>query len=199
MPGNSWRNSTAAANSQSCSKAARIAAASSSVTTNIPTAWRDASRLTSRVRAAAFAQVRALYDDGLTAAAITRKLGLSRKRVDKRIRLEALPERNAKTPTPVSPAYYDGYLARRWAEGCAVARRLLTEIHRLGFTGCYTHLARFIASWRCAAEPEEKRQMANPVVVLPHDPIAGRLLTPQIACALREAESAADAASGDCG
>jgi hypothetical protein len=98
--------------------------------------------------------------------------------------LEALPERNAKTPTPVSPAYYDGYLARRWAEGCAVTRRLFTEIHRLGFTGCYTHLARFIASWRCAAEPEEKRQMANPVVVLPHDPIAGRLLTPQIASAL---------------
>ena len=35
-PGNSRRSSTAAANSPRCSKTARIAAASSSVTTNIP-------------------------------------------------------------------------------------------------------------------------------------------------------------------
>jgi len=95
--------------------------------------------------------------------------------------LTTLPERHARTPTPVSPAYYEGYLTRRWAEGCAVARRQFTEIQRVGFTGCYTHLARFIVSWRRTAEPAEKKQVANPVVVLPGDPTRGRLLTPQIA------------------
>jgi hypothetical protein len=88
------------------------------------------------IREAMIDQVRALYDAGLTAISITQTLGLSRKRDDKWIRLETLPERHAKAPTPVSPAYYQGYLARRWTEGCTVARRLFTEIQGLGFTGC---------------------------------------------------------------
>jgi len=90
---------------------------------------------------AKFEQVRSLYDAGRTATAITQELGLSRRRVDKWIRLKELPGRNAMTPTPKSPAYYQGHLSRRWAEGCTVVRRLFTEIQSLGFTGCYTHLA----------------------------------------------------------
>ena len=42
MPGNSRRSSTAAANSPRCWKTARIAAASASLTTNIPGAWEGA-------------------------------------------------------------------------------------------------------------------------------------------------------------
>jgi hypothetical protein len=42
------------------------------------------------LRRAKFEQVRLLYDAGKTATAITQELGLSRKRVDKWIRLEAL-------------------------------------------------------------------------------------------------------------
>jgi hypothetical protein len=98
--------------------------------------------------------------------------------------LETLPERHAMVPTPVSPAYYQGYLARRWAEGCTVARRLFTEIQGLGFTGCYTYLARFIASWRRAAETTERKRTPDPVAPLPHDPTTGPLMTPQIASAL---------------
>jgi hypothetical protein len=100
------------------------------------------------VREGLFAQVRALYDAGRTATAITQELGLSRRRVDRWIRLEALPQRNLPTRTSASPSLFLGHLTRRWAEGCTVATRLFTEIRRLGYTGCYTHLARFIASWR---------------------------------------------------
>jgi Transposase len=67
-----------------------------------------------RLRQVSFEQVRLLYDAGKTATAITEELGLSRERVDKWIRLQALPERNAMAPTPRSPAYYQGHLSRRW-------------------------------------------------------------------------------------
>src|SRR5271166_3392651 len=48
---------------------------------------------------AAFAKVRAMYDAGATVAAITRKLRLTRKIVDKWVRLECLPERARRRPS----------------------------------------------------------------------------------------------------
>jgi hypothetical protein len=57
------------------------------------------------VQEATFEQVHFLYQAGRTAADIVRELGLSRKRIDKWIRLPALPERNAMTPTPYTPAF----------------------------------------------------------------------------------------------
>ena len=136
------------------------------------------------VRQAKFEQVRALRDAGRTATAITRELGLSRKRVDKWIRLEELPGRNAMAPTPKSPAYYQGHLSRRWAEGCTVVRRLFTEIQSLGFTGCHTHLARFVASWR--REGKEPRQRMTPAHsgLLARDPATRRQISPQTASIL---------------
>ena len=62
-----------------------------------------------------FAQVRALYEAGRTAADIVRELGLGRRRVDKWIKLVILPDRNAMAPKPHSPASFEAYLARRWA------------------------------------------------------------------------------------
>jgi len=41
---------------------------------------------------------------------------------------------------------------RRWAEGCTIAKRLHLEIKQLGYRGWYTHLARFVTSWRRSAE-----------------------------------------------
>ena len=134
-----------------------------------------------RLLQAKFEQVRRLYDAGKTATAITQELGLSRKRVDKWIRLQTLPERNARAPTPRSPAYYEGYLSRRWAEGCTVVRRLLIEIKRLGFTGCYTHLARFVASWRRELDGTEGKTTSTPFCLLARDPVTGRQISPQIA------------------
>ena len=94
-----------------------------------------------------FDQVRAPYGAGKTATAITEELGLSRKRVDRWIRLEALPPCNIMVTSTSSPGHFLKHLTRRWQEGCTMATRLFTEIRRLGYTGCYTHLARFVAGW----------------------------------------------------
>ncbi len=107
---------------------------------------------------------------GKTAAAITREIGLSRKRVDCPIRLEALPPRNVMAPTASSPRRFLDHLTRRWAEGCTVGRDLLAEIKRRGYTGCYTHLARFIAAWR----RREESRSETPPPPLPRDPTTGR-------------------------
>ena len=63
---------------------------------------------------------------------LTNGLGLSRKRVDKWIRLPALPEHNAMTPTPYTPAFFHEHLSHRWASGCTDGRKLFGEIKELG-------------------------------------------------------------------
>lgn len=92
------------------------------------------------VQEATFEQVHFLYQAGRTAADIVRELGLSRKRVDKWIRLPALPERNAMTLTPCTPAFFHEHLSRRWASGCTDGRKLFGEIKELGYKGCYSYL-----------------------------------------------------------
>jgi Transposase len=134
-----------------------------------------------------FAQVRALFGAGKTATAITEELGLSRKRVDRWIRLEALPPRNVMATSTCSSGHFLEHLTLRWQEGCTMATRLFTEIKRLGYTGCYTHLARFVAAWRprnASDKGGEMRQRATPITPLPRDPTTGRPLSPLTAAAL---------------
>jgi hypothetical protein len=90
----------------------------------------------------------------------------------------------AMAPKPGTPAYYQDHLTRRWAEGCTVARRLFTEIQRLGYTGCYTHLAQYVASWRRTAGTTGRTPAAIPAAPLPCDPTTGHRISPQIAAAL---------------
>jgi len=100
-----------------------------------------------------FAQVKSLQEAGHTAADIVREMGLSRKRVDKWIRLRVLPLRRSMAPKPCSPAFYEDYLARQWADGNRNGRRLFTEIKGLGYTGCFSYLARFLSPWRRQGQP----------------------------------------------
>src|ERR1700733_7876487 len=51
-------------------------------------------------------------------------------------------------PTPRALAFFEEHLAKRWAEGCQHGPRLLKEIQELGYTGCFSYLARFLARWR---------------------------------------------------
>jgi hypothetical protein len=96
---------------------------------------------------AAFAKVRAMYDAGETVAAITRKLRLTRRIVDKWVRLESLPERARMAPKSSTPAKFATYLRDRWTDGERSVRRLLREVREQGFT-CYSRLATFVAPWR---------------------------------------------------
>jgi len=84
----------------------------------------------------------------MNASQIVRETRLSRKRVDKWLRLAELPERNKMEPKVDSPAFFRDYLARRWKSGCQHVKTLMAELRVLGYTGCFSGLARFLSSWR---------------------------------------------------
>jgi transposase len=117
-----------------------------------------------RAKKKLFARVRALHLSGRRASAIVRETGVGRRRVDKWIRCTQLPTRNEMEPKPTSPRFFAAHLQRRWAEGCHEGPRLLTEIRALGYRGCYSSLAKFLARWR-DHEPELKPKPGPPTSV----------------------------------
>ena len=131
---------------------------------------------------AAFAKVRAMYDAGQTVAAITRELRLTRRIVDKWVRLESLPERARMAPKSSTPSRFATYLRDRWTDGERNVCRLLQEVREQGYTGCYSRLAAFVAPWRQKAE--KKPTPPSPVGILPLDPRTGGVISPIIAAAL---------------
>jgi len=112
-----------------------------------------------------FDRVKSLFRLGRTAPSIVRETSLSRKRVDKWIRLDALPERKKMTPTTASPSLYHSHLSSRWAVGVTKIQWLLDEIRRLGYTGCRSRLADYISSWRSGN-------------VVTHSPVSRRFTLP---------------------
>jgi hypothetical protein len=56
---------------------------------------------------------------------IASQLGLCRRRIDKRIQLEELSERNRMQPRPGMPESFRDHLRRRWEAGCRRGRTLL--------------------------------------------------------------------------
>ncbi len=68
----------------------------------------------------------------MNASQIVRETGISRKRVDKWLRLAELPERNKMEPKMNSPAFFRDYLARRWATGChRLYQRVADDLDKL--------------------------------------------------------------------
>jgi transposase len=144
-------------------------------------------------RQALFDQIRALFEAGGTVREIAKELGLGRRRVERWVRLIAVPERNTMAPKVCTPAYFGAFLAGRWAEGETSVRRLFREIQQRGFAGSYSHLTRFVAPWRNTAPPIDGRQAQAPcasndvVAALPRptlDPMTGRPISPLTAAAL---------------
>ena len=147
-------------------------------------------RLMERGRLAArqhlFDEIRALFEGGNSIGEIARKLGLGRRRVERWVRRIDLPDRNTMASTPSNPAYFSVLLERRWAEGITKVRHLLEEIRRRGYTGSFTHLARFLSPWRNgdpSLEGAEQEQPA-PIRVRMLDPMTGRVISPLTAAAL---------------
>jgi hypothetical protein len=56
-----------------------------------------------------------------------------------------LPERGAIEPKTCTPAYFERFLSRRFSEGNKSVRLLFAEVKKQGYTGSYSHLARYIA------------------------------------------------------
>jgi len=128
---------------------------------------------------ALFMAVHRLRHMGNNASEIVRQTGISRKRVDKWLRFAELPARNKMAPKPDSPAFFCDYLAKRWSSGIQHVRTLLAELHLLGYTGCFSGLARFLSPWR------EKQRPVNAVLnnKVPED-LSGHRISPLVAAAL---------------
>jgi Transposase/Helix-turn-helix domain len=133
-----------------------------------------------------FDEIRAFFEGGNSIGEIARKLGLGRRRVERWVRRIDLPDRNTMASTSSNPAYFGVLLERRWAEGITKVRHLFAEISHRGYTGSFSHLARFLAPWR-GGEPsvegnEQEERVSVRVRTL--DPMTGRVISPLTAAAL---------------
>ncbi len=114
------------------------------------------------VRQELFDKIRTLFEGGSSVREIARKLDLGRRRVERWVRRIDLPDRNTMASKPSTPAYFGALLARRWAEGITKVRHLFDEIRRHGYTGSYSHLARFLAPWRsCEPSSRDERRRSQ--------------------------------------
>ena len=138
------------------------------------------------VRQQIFNEIRALFEGGNSIGEIARKLGLGRRRVERWVRRIDVPDHNTMASTPSSPAYFGVLLERRWAEGITKVRHLFEEIRRRGYTGSFSHLARFLAPWRSGAPSldDDEQEALAPVRMRTLDAMTGRAISPLTAAAL---------------
>jgi transposase len=85
---------------------------------------------------------------GLKVSEMAKELGLNRRRLDRWLRLDALPERNRMQPRPGMPEAFREYLRQRWEAGCRHGRTLFEEVRELGYVGCFSRLAALLSPWR---------------------------------------------------
>jgi transposase len=79
-----------------------------------------------------FRTIKQMRAAGMKVSQIGTQLGLCRRRVDKWIQLDELPERSRMQPRPGMPESFRDYLHQRWEAGCRHGRTLLAEIRKLG-------------------------------------------------------------------
>jgi transposase len=137
-----------------------------------------------RSRQAIFDQIHALHDAGASIRDIARETGFGPRSIRKWLKFSAPPDRHAAAPKPCSPAYFQDYLSRRWAEGCVRGRKLLDEIKLRGYTGSFSHLERLLAKWRSARGTKVAK------VVTPQPPSPSLSSAPTIATAARAVDPA---------
>ncbi len=130
---------------------------------------------------ALFLAIHRLRHLGNNASEIVRHTGISRKRVDKWLRFAELLPRNKMAPKPDSPAFFGGYLANRWSSGIQHVRTLLGELRLLGYTGCFSGLARFLSRWREKLPSVQAFAAHNDKI---HDDVTGRRISPLVAAVL---------------
>ena len=133
-----------------------------------------------------FRTIKQMRAAGLKISLIARQLGLCRRRIDKWIQLDELPERSRMHPRPGMPESFRDYLRQRWEAGCRHGRALFAEIRKLGYIGCYSGLAKFLSPWR-----QPKAQTRRAISAFPDalqlqvtTSTGSRQLSPQVAVAL---------------
>ena len=143
----------------------------------------DIARLRRQQQLELFQTIHQLKATGMRANQIASHLGPNRRRIDRWLRLDTLPERNRMEPRPGMVESFRDYLEQRWEAGCRHGRTLLAEIRELGYRGAFSPLAHFLSPWRqppvevtttSEATPPEKTAIAP----------APRQISPQVAAAL---------------
>jgi transposase len=133
-----------------------------------------------------FRTIKQIRGAGMKVNQIARQLGLCRRRIDKWIQFDELPERSRMQPRPGMAESFRDYLGQRWQAGCRHGRTLLAEIRKLGYVGCYSGLAKFLSPWR-----QPKAETRRPNSAFPEasqleatTSTGSRQLSPQVAAAL---------------
>jgi hypothetical protein len=104
---------------------------------------REASRKSVRAEMRSlFRSVQALRRAGMNKSAIARFLGIHRHTVQKYAALESAPERKPRVHKVSALAPYEGYILRRFADGCHNATQIHKEISEQGYPGAYNNVAR---------------------------------------------------------
>lgn len=124
-----------------------------------------------------FEAIHGLAAKGLSKEAIARELSVNRQTVYKYLRLKAPPERRPISRTGSALMPYEGYLLRRWAEGCHNARQLWREIQAQGYPGAYGNVAR-ITGYLRHQERRGKKAPPAPAGLTPRQAVALVLVRP---------------------
>ena len=82
---------------------------------------------------------------GKSFVAIAAEIGVGHRTIAKWVEANALRHRRRLTPKSSSPLYFQDFLARRWAEGDKVDRRLFHDIRHRGYTGSRSDLERLLS------------------------------------------------------
>jgi hypothetical protein len=98
-----------------------------------------------------FARVQDLFRQGWTVTDISRHLDVNRRRVDRWVRLEVLPDRVAADPKPTSPMRFHASLQELMRRGVTKVRWLFDEAKKFGYQGSFGHMARYVAHVRSIA------------------------------------------------
>ncbi len=133
-----------------------------------------------------FRTIKQMRAAGMKISLIARQLGLCRRRIDKWIQLDELPERSRMQPRPGMPESFRDYLRQRWEAGCRHGRTLFAEIRKLGYIGCYSGLAKFLSPWRQPRAETRRAISAFPdaLQLQVTTSTGSRQLSPQVAVAL---------------
>jgi hypothetical protein len=95
-----------------------------------------------------FQPIQQLKAAGLKVSQIAERLGINRRRIDKWVRLDTLPERSRIQPRAGMVGSFHDYLRQRWEAGCWHGRTLSAEIRELGYLVGFSRLAEFVSPWR---------------------------------------------------
>ena len=131
-----------------------------------------------------FEQAKALHASGKSFVAIAAEIGIGRRTIAKWVEADFVPHRRRLTLKPSSPLYFQDFLARRWAEGDKIGRRLFHDVRHRGYTGSRSHLERLLSEWRRVEHPETSRRREPTREDRAIDPATGWQISPVVAAAL---------------